>query len=158
MPAMAQNGSRPPTISKTVTIFLPGAAFSPTLQELDWFQRIGTRHSTDLINNRILEVIMKSLISAVVIATALVVPVVSFAQQADGLTRAQVRAELVTAQKAGLLNQNDVNYPKTVPQSGTAVATVARGSHDVGGVKAVSSDAGTRDSLQQGLFATYRGQ
>lgn len=101
---------------------------------------------------------MKSLVSAVVIASALVVPAVAFAQQANGPTREQVRAELVTAQKAGLLNQNDVNYPKTVPQGATAVAAVATGSRDVGGVKAVSSDAGARDSLQQGLFATYRGQ
>ncbi|ASW01160.1 DUF4148 domain-containing protein [Paraburkholderia aromaticivorans] len=101
---------------------------------------------------------MKSLISAVVIASTLVVPAVSFAQQANGLTRAQVRAELVAAQKAGLVNQNDVDYPKTVPQSGTAVAAVATGSQDVGGVKAVSSDAGARDPLQQGPFSTYRGQ
>ncbi|WNC94019.1 DUF4148 domain-containing protein [Paraburkholderia sp. FT54] len=102
---------------------------------------------------------MKSLISAVVIASALIVPAVSFAQQANGpATRAQVRAELVVAQKAGLLDQNDTNYPKTVPQSGTAVAAVAQGSQDVGGMKAGSSDAGARESVQQRLFSTYRGQ
>jgi hypothetical protein len=69
-----------------------------------------------------------------------------------------VRAELVAAQKAGLLNQNDTNYPKTVPQSVTTVAAVAQGSEDIGGVKAVSSDAGARDTVQQRLFSTYRGQ
>jgi hypothetical protein len=52
---------------------------------------------------------MKSLISAVVVASALIVPAISFAQQANvPLTRAQVRAEIVTAQKAGLLYQNEV--------------------------------------------------
>jgi uncharacterized protein YpmB len=102
---------------------------------------------------------MKSLISAVVIASALIVPAVSFAQQANGpVTRAQVRAELVAAQKAGLLNQNDTDYPKTLPQSVTTVAAVAQGSEDIGGVKAVSSDAGARDTVQQRLFSTYRGQ
>ena len=101
---------------------------------------------------------MKSLVSAVVIASALIVPAVSFAQQSNGLTREQVRAELVAAQKAGLLNQNDVTYPKTTPQGDTAVAAVATGVQDVGGVKAVSSDAGARDLVQQGLFSTYRGQ
>ncbi|MFM0252042.1 DUF4148 domain-containing protein [Paraburkholderia sediminicola] len=102
---------------------------------------------------------MKSLISAVVIASALIVPAVSFAQQANGpVTRAQVRAELVAAQKAGLLNQNDTDYAKAVPQGGATVAAEAQGSQDVGGVKAVSSDAGARDSVQQRLFSTYRGQ
>lgn len=74
------------------------------------------------------------------------------------MTRAQVRAELVAAQKAGLLNQNDVDYPKTVPQGSTAVAAVAQGSQDVGGAKAGSSDAGSPNSVQQRLFSTYRGQ
>ena len=102
---------------------------------------------------------MKSLISAVVIASALIVPAVSFAQQANGpVTRAQVRAELVAAQKAGLLNQNDTDYPKAVPQNATTVAAEAQGSQDVGGVKAASSDSGARDSVQQRLFSTYRGQ
>jgi len=102
---------------------------------------------------------MKSLISAVVVASALIVPAVSFAQQADGpVTRAQVRAELVAAQPAGILNQNDVTYPKSVPQSGVAVAAVAQGSQDVGGAKATSSDAGAPVTVQQQLFSTYRGQ
>lgn len=102
---------------------------------------------------------MKSLISAVVVASALIVPAVSFAQQANGpVTRTQVRAELVSAQQAGLLNQNDTNYPKSVPQSGIAVAAVAQGSQDVGGVKATSWDAGAPVTAQQQLFSTYRGQ
>jgi len=101
---------------------------------------------------------MKSLLSAVIVASALIVPAVSFAQQADApLTRAQVRAELVAAQKAGLLNQNDVNYPKAVPQDTTTAIAAAQGSRDVGGVKASSSDAGAPVSVQQRLFSTYRG-
>jgi uncharacterized protein YpmB len=101
---------------------------------------------------------MKSLLSAIVVASALIVPAVSFAQQANGpVTRAQVRAELVAAQKAGLLNQNDVNYPKAVPQDSTTVVAAAQGSQDVGGVKASSSDAGAPASVQQRLFSTYRG-
>ncbi|WP_341319011.1 DUF4148 domain-containing protein [Paraburkholderia sp. IMGN_8] len=102
---------------------------------------------------------MKSLLSAVIVASALIVPAVSFAQQANGpVTRAQVRAELVAAQKAGLLNQNDTNYPKSVPQTGTTVAAVAQSSQDVGGVSAVSSASGAPSSVQQGPFSTYRGQ
>lgn len=102
---------------------------------------------------------MKSLISAVVIASALLVPAVSFAQQANGsATRAQVRAELVAAQKQGLLNQNDTNYPMSVPQNGAAVVAVAQGSQDVGGVKAGSSEAGAPVSVHDRLFSTYRGQ
>nr|WP_233837504.1 DUF4148 domain-containing protein [Paraburkholderia sp. ZP32-5] len=101
---------------------------------------------------------MKSLLSAVVIASALIVPAVSFAQQANApVTRAQVRAELVAAQKAGLLNQNDINYPKAMPQDSTTVVASAQGAQDIGGVKASSSDAGAPTSVQQRLFSTYRG-
>ena len=101
---------------------------------------------------------MKSLISAVVVASALTVPAISFAQQANvPLTRAQVRAEIVTAQKAGLLYQNDTEYPKTVPQSGTAVVASVQGSEDVGGVSAGSSDAGAPAAVQQRDLSIYRG-
>jgi hypothetical protein len=101
---------------------------------------------------------MKSLISAVLVASALIVPAVSFAQQANApLTRAQVRAEIVTAQKAGLLYQNDTEYPKLAAQNAPVVVASAEGSQDVGGVSAVSSEAGAPASVQQGLFSTYRG-
>lgn len=41
---------------------------------------------------------MKTLVSAIIIAAATAIPVVSFAQQAnDSLTRARVRAQLDTA-------------------------------------------------------------
>lgn len=101
---------------------------------------------------------MKSFISAVVVASALIVPAISFAQQANvPLTRAQVRAEIVTAQKAGLLYQNDTEYPKTVPQSGTAVATSEPSSQDVGGLNAGSSDAGAPSVAQPRELSIYRG-
>jgi hypothetical protein len=102
---------------------------------------------------------MKSLLSAVVVASALIVPAMSFAQQANNgpVTRAEVRAELVAAQKAGLLHQNDTEYPKTVPH-GDAVVASTQGSKDVGGVNAGSSAAGAPSSVQQRLFSTYRGQ
>jgi hypothetical protein len=113
---------------------------------------------TDPPNNLILEVIMKSLISAVVIASALVVPAISFAQQTNApMTRAQVRAEIVTAQKAGLLYQNDTQYPKAIPQSGAAVVATAPGSQDVGGVNAGSSQSGAPASVRQGELSIYRG-
>ncbi|NML32851.1 DUF4148 domain-containing protein [Paraburkholderia antibiotica] len=100
---------------------------------------------------------MKSLLSAVVVASALIVPAVSFAQQANApVSRAQVRAELVAAQKAGLVYQNDTEYPKAVPQ-GAMVVAAAQGSQDVGGVKASASDAGAPQSVQQRIFSTYRG-
>jgi hypothetical protein len=45
---------------------------------------------------------MKKLIPAVVVAAALAIPAISFAQSSQqGLTRAQVRAELVELQQAG---------------------------------------------------------
>jgi hypothetical protein len=102
---------------------------------------------------------MKSLLSAVIVASALIVPTVSFAQQANGpVTRAEVRAELVAAQKAGLVYQNDTEYPKTVSQNDAAAFAATQGSKDVGGVSVGSSASGAPSSVQQRLFSTYRGQ
>ncbi|GAB2889447.1 hypothetical protein GCM10027093_25450 [Paraburkholderia jirisanensis] len=57
---------------------------------------------------------MKSLIKAVVLATVLAAPVVSFAQSSQGLTRAEVRAQLIQLEKAGYnpATANDTNYPQ----------------------------------------------
>jgi len=56
---------------------------------------------------------MKKLIPAVIVAAVLAVPAVSFAQTSQqGLTRAQVRAELVDLERAGYNPTADhVNYP-----------------------------------------------
>jgi hypothetical protein len=74
---------------------------------------------------------MKTLISAVVVAAALVAPVASFAQSNQPVTRAQVRAELVQLEKAGYNPANDnFAYPASIQaaqarvdaQNGTAQA------------------------------------
>lgn len=104
---------------------------------------------------------MKSLLSAIVVASALIVPAVSFAQQANApITRAQVRAEIVAAQKAGLLSQTDSQYPKPMPQTEAAAVASAQTGEDVGGVNGGTSDAGARNPVpaQERLFPTYRGQ
>ena len=44
---------------------------------------------------------VKTLVSAVVLASTLAAPVVSFAQSSGPVTRAQVRTELVQVEKAG---------------------------------------------------------
>jgi hypothetical protein len=145
--------------SKAVTNFPGRGAFLLTSREIHWLQQIGTWDSRPISQQSNLEVIMKSLLSAVVVASALIVPAVSFAQQANGpVTRAQVRAELVAAQKAGLVYQNDTQYPKTVAQGDAAVVASAQASQDVGGVNGGSSSAGAPSSVQQRLFSAYRGQ
>lgn len=56
---------------------------------------------------------MNKLVSAVVIAAAVAIPAISFAQSAQPVTRAQVRAELVQLEKAGYTpSADDVNYPQ----------------------------------------------
>ncbi|MFL9865033.1 DUF4148 domain-containing protein [Paraburkholderia fungorum] len=74
---------------------------------------------------------MKTLISAVVVAAALVAPVASFAQSNQPLTRADVRAQLVQLEKAGYNPIGDhVDYPANLQaaqvrvdaQNGTAQA------------------------------------
>lgn len=75
---------------------------------------------------------MKSLIQAVAIAAVLAVPVASFAQSNQPLTRAQVRAQLVQLENAGYspARGRDPYYPediqaaeaKVAAQNGTAQA------------------------------------
>jgi type II secretory pathway pseudopilin PulG len=59
---------------------------------------------------------MNKLISAVAVAAALAVPAISFAQTSQqGLTRAQVRAELAQLEQAGYNPTGDhVNYPENL--------------------------------------------
>ena len=60
---------------------------------------------------------MKSLIKAVAIAAVLAAPVMSFAQSnPSGLTRAQVREELIQLEKAGYdpAMSNDATYPADI--------------------------------------------
>ena len=67
---------------------------------------------------------MKSLIKAVVIATVLAAPVVSFAQSSQGLTRAEVRAQLIQLEKAGYnpADSNDAHYPAEIQSAESRVA------------------------------------
>jgi hypothetical protein len=58
---------------------------------------------------------MNKFIPAAVVAAAFAIPAVSFAQQAQPLTRAQVRAELIQLEQAGYSPTNDdVNYPQNL--------------------------------------------
>ncbi|MEX3980436.1 DUF4148 domain-containing protein [Paraburkholderia sp. EG287A] len=55
------------------------------------------------------------LIKSLVVAAIVAVPVVSFAQPSEPLTRAQVRAELVQLEKAGYNPTADyANYPQEI--------------------------------------------
>ena len=74
---------------------------------------------------------MKTLISAVVVAAALVAPIASFAQSNQPVTRAEVRAQLVQLEKAGYNpNGDQIDYPANLQaaqarvdaQNGTAQA------------------------------------
>jgi len=66
---------------------------------------------------------MKSLINAVALAALIAVPVASFAQSNQPLTRAQVRAELVQLEKAGYNPTiEDPYYPADIQAAEARVA------------------------------------
>lgn len=55
---------------------------------------------------------MNRFLSTIVIASALVVPVASFAGTPDdSVTRSEVRAQVAEAQQAGTLHESKVHYP-----------------------------------------------
>ncbi|MEX3935271.1 DUF4148 domain-containing protein [Paraburkholderia phymatum] len=92
---------------------------------------------------------MKSLIKAVALAAVLAVPVASFAQSSQPVSRAQVRAELVQLEKAGYVpsNSSDTQYPANI-QAAQAKVQAANGGEtsDIGGTADGTSQTGQRVS------------
>jgi hypothetical protein len=89
---------------------------------------------------------MNKLIPAVVVAAALAVPAISFAQTSQqGLTRAQVRAELVQLEKAGYNPSGDqINYPENLQAAQARVSAEQLASGNTSGYGAPT--AGTSES------------
>src|SRR5579859_846658 len=99
---------------------------------------------------------MKTLISAVVVAAALVAPVASFAQSNQPLTRAQVRAELVQLEKAGYnpARSDDAYYPNDIQAAEARVAAQNAATGGMGGTVSGSSASGAQVAAR---FATDDG-
>lgn len=114
---------------------------------------------------------MKSLVQAVVVAAALVAPVVSFAQSGSTITRAQVRAELVQLQQAGYNSARgeDPHYPEAIQAATARVAEQQRSAQAQGadasgygaqaqGASAAGSRAmGVRPASAEEMKSLYRG-
>ncbi|MFM0758120.1 DUF4148 domain-containing protein [Paraburkholderia strydomiana] len=94
---------------------------------------------------------MKSLIAALIVASTAVLPAVSFAQPTHELTRAEVRAQLITAEQQGLLHQSKNQYPGPAKLSGST------GSSGYGAPAAGSQQAGASlgQPLSHSLFAHH---
>ena len=85
---------------------------------------------------------IKSLIAAVALASALVAPAVSLAQSKGPVTRAQVRAELVQLEKAGYhVGDGHTTYPAEIQAAEAKVAAQNGATSGYGGVASGSSDA-----------------
>ncbi|MFL9936923.1 DUF4148 domain-containing protein [Paraburkholderia sp. RL18-103-BIB-C] len=88
---------------------------------------------------------LRSLIPALALASALAAPAVSFAQQSNGpVTRAQVRAELVQIEKAGyhVGDGDHTTYPAGIQAAEARVAAQNGAASGYGGVVSGSSEAG----------------
>lgn len=115
---------------------------------------------------------MKSLVQAVVVAAALVAPVVSFAQSGSTITRAQVRAELVQLQQAGYnaARGEDPHYPEAIQAATARVAEQQRalaqaqgadasgyGAQAQGASASGSRAMGVRSASAEEMKSLYRG-
>jgi Domain of unknown function (DUF4148) len=70
---------------------------------------------------------IKSFVPAMLVASALAIPTLAFAQDSQGLTRAQVRAQLIQVEQAGYNpSSHDVYYPADI-QAAEARIAVANG-------------------------------
>jgi len=86
---------------------------------------------------------MKSLLKTVAIAAVLAVPVVSFAQSNQPVTRAQVRAELIQLEQAGYRpgSGSEAHYPEEL-QAAQARINAQNATSGYGGVANGASQAG----------------
>jgi uncharacterized protein DUF4148 len=107
---------------------------------------------------------MKSLVSiaaAATVAAALAAPAISYAQQSDNtgpVTRAQVRAELIAAEKDGSLYLGNSDYPGPSAVQTVASANDTSSTQGVGGSFSGTSQSGSRTpTIEQRIFATFRG-
>jgi hypothetical protein len=86
---------------------------------------------------------IRSLVSAVALASALAAPAVSFAQSDAPVSRAQVRAELVQLEKAGYhVGDGHTTYPAEIQAAEARVAAQNGAASGYGGAVAGSSEAG----------------
>ncbi|WP_144109587.1 DUF4148 domain-containing protein [Paraburkholderia sp. BCC1886] len=87
---------------------------------------------------------MKTLLQAVIVATALTAPLAAFAQSNQGVTRAEVRAQVVQLEHVGYRpNQgNATDYPNKLQAAEARVAAQNGGTEGYGGVAAGSSASG----------------
>jgi Domain of unknown function (DUF4148) len=86
---------------------------------------------------------IKSLVSAVTLASALATPAVSFAQSNGPVTRSQVRAEMVQLEKAGYhMGDGHTTYPAEIQAAEAKVAAQNAAASGYGGVVSGSSEAG----------------
>ncbi|WP_168791008.1 DUF4148 domain-containing protein [Paraburkholderia aromaticivorans] len=87
---------------------------------------------------------MKPIIRGVLIASALVIPVASFAQSTEHTTRAQVRAELVQLESVGyhVGDGDPTHYPDAIQAAETKVAARDASTSNYGGARGDTSQSG----------------
>jgi Domain of unknown function (DUF4148) len=96
-----------------------------------------------------------------VVATVLAFPVASHAQETtSGLTRAQIRADLVQIEKAGYRpGQNDRYYPDDIQAAEAKIAasnaTASLSTNSVGGSPVGSSASGNRANAVEMFGSVY---
>lgn len=95
---------------------------------------------------------MNKHISSALIAILLSVPVLAFAQQSDtGLTRAQVRAELIQVEKAGYYpSRVSPRYPADIQAALAKIRAANNATHSA----SIQGYANTGDGASQALTGT----
>ncbi|SAK51793.1 membrane protein [Caballeronia fortuita] len=97
---------------------------------------------------------MKKLIGIAAVALAFAAPVASFAQSNQGLTRAEVRAQIVQLEKAGYNPGvvSDTTYPADIQAAEARVAA----QNGYGGVADGAAQSGARvNAVQADVFPTF---
>jgi hypothetical protein len=96
---------------------------------------------------------IRQIFTASMVASALAVPAVTFAQQHSGLTRAQVRAELAQLRAAGYQGDSETSYPAQIQAAEARVSaqqaqSAAASSYGPGAGGSTASGAGASNGAQ----------
>ncbi|KAA1002445.1 DUF4148 domain-containing protein [Paraburkholderia panacisoli] len=92
---------------------------------------------------------MKSIIRAAIIASALAIPVASFAQSTGHTTRAQVRAELAQLESVGyhVGDGEQTHYPDAIQAAEAKLVARDASASSYGGAPSGTSQSGSRVSV-----------
>jgi hypothetical protein len=99
---------------------------------------------------------MNRFYQALIVASLLSAPFVSYAQDSASPTRAEVRAQLINAEQAGQFPQSKTHYPDASPNTATTYVANKAAENQSYGSSASGSSASGHSSIHERIAASVQ--